>query len=151
MTKEFILKNMVAHIKYDVDLEFYQQFNDIGKIKCLNRMITNPRVSKHFDTKKYKSFIMKFYNDEQFNAVYQKWIDSNEDRLAMCAVLSLMMNRFGCSRFSFSSMRQMMSKVEQHEVWQLLLDESPVGGVAVGSAYYLSLWNVVAYDALGAF
>jgi len=83
MTKEFILKNMVAHIKYDVDLEFYKQFDDVKKIKCLNKMLTRKRVSKYFDTKKYKSFITKFYNDEQFNVVYQKWIDSNGDRWAI--------------------------------------------------------------------
>ena len=82
MTKEHVLKNMVAHIKYDVDLEFYQQFEDVEKIKCLNKMLTRGRVSKHYDTKKYKTFITKFYNDEQFNAVYQKWIDSNGDRWA---------------------------------------------------------------------
>lgn len=82
MTKGCIFKNMVAHINYDVDLEFYQQFNDVEKIKCLNKMLTRKRVSEHFDTKKYKSFITKFYNDEQFNAVYQKWIDSNRDRWA---------------------------------------------------------------------
>ena len=82
MTKECVLKNMVAHIKYDVDLKFYQQFDDIEKVKCLNKMLTRKRVSKHFDTEKYKSFITKFYNDEHFNAVYQKWIDSNRDRWA---------------------------------------------------------------------
>ena len=38
MTKEHILKNMVAHIKYDVDLEFYQQFDDVEKIKCLYKI-----------------------------------------------------------------------------------------------------------------
>ena len=63
MTKECVLKNMVAHIKYDVDLKFYQQFDDIEKVKCLNKMLTRKRVSKHFDTEKYKSFITKFYND----------------------------------------------------------------------------------------
>lgn len=29
------------------------------------------------------SLIAKSYNDKQFNAVYQKWIDSNRDRWAM--------------------------------------------------------------------
>lgn len=82
MSKEHVFKNMIAHIKYDVDLEFYQQFEDIEKIKCLNKMLKRCRVSKRFDTKKYKSFITKFYNDEQFNAVYRKWIDSNGDRWA---------------------------------------------------------------------
>lgn len=82
MTKGCVLKNMVAHIKYDVDLEFYQQFDDVEKVKCLNKMLTRHRVSKYFDTKKYKAFMMKFYNDEQFNTVYQKWVDSNRDRWA---------------------------------------------------------------------
>lgn len=80
MSKELVLKNMIGHIKYDVDLEFYQQFDDVEKLKCLNKMLTRKRVSKHFDTEKYKSFITKFYDDEQFNAVYQKWINSNKDR-----------------------------------------------------------------------
>ena len=39
MSKEHVIKNMVAHIKYDVDLKFYQNFDDIEKIKCLNKML----------------------------------------------------------------------------------------------------------------
>ena len=62
--------------------KFYQQFDDVEKLECLNKMLTRKRVSEHFDTEKYKSFITKFYNDEHFNAVYQKWIDSNRDRWA---------------------------------------------------------------------
>src|SRR5699024_11941823 len=86
MNKEHVLKNMVAHIKYDVDFEFYQQFDDVEKIKCLNKMLTRDRVSKHLDTKKYKSFITKFYNDEKINAVQHKQVDSKRER---CAAPSL--------------------------------------------------------------
>ena len=54
MTKEHVLKNMVAHIKYDVDLEFYQQFDDVEKIKCLNRMLTRGRAVSYTHLDVYK-------------------------------------------------------------------------------------------------
>ena len=44
MTKEHVLKNMVARIKYDVDLEFYQQFEDVEKIKNLR---SNPQIPEY--------------------------------------------------------------------------------------------------------
>ena len=73
MTRNHVIKNMVAHIKYEVDFEFYNKFEDIEKIKCLNKMLTRDRISKHFDTDKYTAFIEKFYNDKQFNKVYEIW------------------------------------------------------------------------------
>lgn len=82
MTREHVLKNMVAHIKYDVDLSFYSEYDDVEKLKCLNKMLTRDRVSKHFDTNKYKEFIRNFYNDEQFNKAYELWVGNNEDRWA---------------------------------------------------------------------
>lgn len=66
-----ILKNMITHIKWNVDLDFYLQFNNIEKLKALNKLLTRERVSKHFDTNKYKEFILKFYYDEQFNKQFE--------------------------------------------------------------------------------
>ena len=71
---------MVGHIKYDVDVEFYSEFEDIEKVKCLNRMLARERVSKHFNTEKYIAFIKKFYYDEQFNKVYNTWITNGKDK-----------------------------------------------------------------------
>ena len=73
MTRDHIIKNMIAHIKYDVDYGFINQFEDIEKVKILNRLLVRDRVSAHFDTGKYKQFITVFYYDKQFNAIYDKW------------------------------------------------------------------------------
>lgn len=76
MSIEAKYKNMVAHIQWDVDLVFLKQFDDIEKLKCLNRMLSRDRVSKNFDTNKYKQFIKKFYNDENFNKQFEYYLTS---------------------------------------------------------------------------
>ena len=43
----------------------------------LNSILTRDRVAEHFDTDKYKIFIDKFYNDKQFNEVYDTYIKEN--------------------------------------------------------------------------
>lgn len=78
MSREAVIKNMVNHIKYNVDASFYEQFKDIDKLKCLNHMLTRSRVSKYFDDDKYKKFICKFYHDNQFNKVYAMWKKNND-------------------------------------------------------------------------
>lgn len=69
-------KNMLTHIQWDVDLTFLMQFNDIEKLKCLNKMLSRDRVSAHFNTEKYKLFIEKFYNDEKFNKQFECYLSS---------------------------------------------------------------------------
>ncbi len=71
MPIEVNYKNMLAHIQWDVGLDFLMQFSDIEKLKCLNRMLSRDRVSKHFDSEKYKMFIEKFYYDENFNSQFE--------------------------------------------------------------------------------
>jgi len=75
---ELILKNMKAHLKYDVSLEWLSQFNDIEKLKYLNRSISRKRDCEGFTTKIYKQFIEKFYYDEKFNSLFDKWIESGD-------------------------------------------------------------------------
>jgi 5-methylcytosine-specific restriction endonuclease McrA len=75
---ELILKNMKAHLKYDVSLEWLSQFNDIEKLKYLNRSISRKRDCEGFTTKTYKQFIEKFYYDEKFNSLFDKWIESGD-------------------------------------------------------------------------
>lgn len=82
MSREHVLKNMASHIKYDVTCEYYEKFNDIEKLKCLNKLLVRQRISKHFNTEKYIRFIDKFYYEEQFNKVYKIWIKSEKDRWA---------------------------------------------------------------------
>lgn len=80
MSRKHKLQNMASHIKYDVDIEFYNEFEDIEKLKCLNKMLTKDRVSIHFDTERYKEFIHKFYYDKQFNTIFNNWISNNKDK-----------------------------------------------------------------------
>ena len=78
MPKESLYKNMIAHLKFNVSLEWVYQFPDIEKLKFLNSSLKRKRDNSGFDTAKYKEFISKFYDDEMFNALYEKWIKAND-------------------------------------------------------------------------
>jgi len=83
MPKKTLYKNMLAHIQWEVDLDFLMQFDDIEKLKILNKMLTRDRVSSHFTTEKYKEFILKFYYDKQFCLVYEDYLKENKNKYAM--------------------------------------------------------------------
>lgn len=74
VTMEMRYKNMLNHMQWKVSLEFLLKFDDIGKLKMLNRMLSRKRVSEHFDTFKYKAFIEKFYNDKSFLKCYENYL-----------------------------------------------------------------------------
>lgn len=78
VSKETVYKNMKAHLKYDVTMEWLLNFKDIEKLKFLNRSITKNRNKVGFTTEIYKNFIEKFYIDEQFNSIYETWIQNNK-------------------------------------------------------------------------
>ena len=80
MSKESIYKNMANHLKYNVSLEWLMRFNDIEKLKILNKSIGRKRDYKGFDTSLYIRFIEKFYADEQFNRVYQNWKKKGKEK-----------------------------------------------------------------------
>ena len=71
--RELLLKNMKAHLKYDVSLEWLDGFEDIEKLKYLNRSLSRKRDCDGFTTEIYKQFIEKFYNDAKFNKLFEKW------------------------------------------------------------------------------
>ena len=77
-SKESLYKNMRGHLRWNVELEFLMQFDDIDKLKFLNSVVSRDRVSKHFDTGKYKEFICKFYYDRQFNFIYKDYLLENK-------------------------------------------------------------------------
>ena len=88
MSRDHILKNMKAHLKYDVSLDWLKQFEDIEKLKYLNRSISRGRDKKGFNTEIYKKFIEKFYADEKFNHLFSeykktsdKWIKPSLDHI----------------------------------------------------------------------
>lgn len=78
MTREHILNNMKAHLKYDVSLEWLGMFEDIEKLKYLNRSLSRKRDCEGFSTEIYIAFIEKFYYDKKFNDLYSKWVETND-------------------------------------------------------------------------
>jgi hypothetical protein len=77
MPIESLYKNMISHLKYNVTMEWLTQFKDIEKLKFLNRSISRGRDKKGFNDSVYIQFIEKFYNDPQFNYLYDKWKTTN--------------------------------------------------------------------------
>lgn len=78
MSRDHILKNMKAHLKYDVSLEWLDSFTDIEKLKFLNASIKRKRDYEGFTTEIYKQFIEKFYGDEKFNNLYERWFETKD-------------------------------------------------------------------------
>jgi hypothetical protein len=78
MNRDFILKNMKAHLKYNVSLEWLDTFGNIEKLKYLNRSISRQRDCKGFTTEIYKQFIDKFYADHIFNWLFDEWIKTGD-------------------------------------------------------------------------
>lgn len=72
--KELLYKNMKAHLRYEVSLEWLMSFDDIEKLKLLNKSITRKRDCTGFNTELYIKFIEKFYYDDQFNKIYNLWL-----------------------------------------------------------------------------
>jgi hypothetical protein len=71
--KELLLKNMQAHLKYKVSVEWLGGFDDIEKLKYLNYSISRKRDNEGFTTEIYMQFIEKFYYDIKFNLLYNEW------------------------------------------------------------------------------
>ena len=78
MSRDHNLKNMKAHLKYDVSLEWLNSFEDFEKLKYLNHSIIRKRDYEGFTTEIYKQFIEKFYNDSNFNRLYNEWIKTKD-------------------------------------------------------------------------
>jgi hypothetical protein len=78
MTREHSLKNMRAHLKYDVTLEWLEGFPEIEKLKYLNHSITRRRDYEGFSTETYIQFIEKFYYDDKFNKLFLAWKETGD-------------------------------------------------------------------------
>jgi len=78
VSREHRLKNMKAHLKYDVSLEWLSSFEDIEKLKYLNCSLSKKRDCEGFTTEIYKQFIEKFYEDKKFNELYTKWLETKD-------------------------------------------------------------------------
>lgn len=82
MPKSSLYINMQKHLKYNVELEFLQQFSDVEKLKILNRIIRNTRLPDWFSDNDYKNYIKKFYYDEKFNRTYSNWLEEGKKKYA---------------------------------------------------------------------
>jgi len=84
MPKVSLYKNMATHLRFNVSLDWLLQFEDIEKLKYLNRAIIPRNIRFKVDTKWYEEYILKFYYDKQFNDIYFKWLSGGKiDRYLM--------------------------------------------------------------------
>lgn len=97
-----LYKNMLAHLKFDVTLEWLQGFEDIEKLKFLNRILS--RHGQYFDTQKYVVFIEKFYFEGKFNQIYEKWLSLNKDKWFMPSIDHIHPKALG-GNFDLSNLR----------------------------------------------
>ena len=82
MPKSSLYKNMQKHLRFNIELEFLQQFDDIEKLKILNRIIRNTRLPDRFTDEDYKTYIKTFYYDKGFNNTYENWIKEGKAKFA---------------------------------------------------------------------
>lgn len=78
MPKESVYKNMATHLRFNIEYKWLTQFINIEKLKLLNDIITNRNVRWNMTTEWYKQYLIKFYNDKQFNLIYDRWILSRK-------------------------------------------------------------------------
>ena len=80
-TKMNNYKNMKNHLLFDVDLDWLCLFDDIDKLKFLNKIVSNIRrhnKNEYWETDFYKKFIEKFYYDDKFNKIYNIWLNTKD-------------------------------------------------------------------------
>ena len=53
-------------------------FEDLEKIKYLNHAISRKRDYMGFTDDDYRAYIERFYYDNKFNSLYQKWIETGD-------------------------------------------------------------------------
>jgi len=77
--KERQYNNMATHLRFDIDFKWLMQFENFQKLKLLNDVITNRNGRWDVDLKWYKKYLLKFYNDKQFNLIYCNWCENKFD------------------------------------------------------------------------
>lgn len=77
---ERLYNNMATHLRFNVGYDWLMQFKDFKKLQFLNNAISDRGGRWNVDTEWYKKYIVRFYNDKQFNSVYNKWCLSDYDK-----------------------------------------------------------------------
>jgi len=81
MPIDSIYKNMATHLRWDISYEWLKQFDNLEKLKVLNKSITRTRDMPNITTEFYKEYILKFYSDLQFNTIYETWEKNGRRKL----------------------------------------------------------------------
>lgn len=73
------IKAFLASAKIKIGEDFLQQFNDFEKFLFIHKQltITGGKTSKTYAIDEYKEDIIYFYNDIQFNKIYDFWKQQN--------------------------------------------------------------------------
>lgn len=79
MSRDSVLKNMAAHLRFDVDIEWLRQFEDFDRLKFLNRAVTERGSRFQFSTEDYRQYIERFYSCERFMRIYTRWLESGKE------------------------------------------------------------------------
>lgn len=77
---DLMYNNMLTHLRFNVTLQWLRKFEDFDKLKLLNEVITNRDNRFNESTEWYINYIEKFYHDYQFNAIYNKWLESEKEK-----------------------------------------------------------------------
>ena len=77
---ERLYNNMAIHLRFDVTWQWLSQFDNIEKLKLLNDCITNRSNRFNVSTEWYKQYIERFWNCEQFNLIYDRWVNSGKEK-----------------------------------------------------------------------
>ena len=71
-------KNMHNSLNYNVTLEWLMNFEDIDKLRFLNRLITTCGQEVLYED--YIKFIEFYYYDKRFNEMYNYWIENGKEK-----------------------------------------------------------------------
>ena len=80
MPKSSLYKNMKAHLRFEVTLEFLQQFEGIEKLKMLNRMATSRNGRFNIADEDYQAYVLRFYYSDAFDKIYRRWLASGKKK-----------------------------------------------------------------------
>jgi 5-methylcytosine-specific restriction endonuclease McrA len=78
-----VINSICANLRFKVDKEFFDIFDDIDKVVLLNKLCRpreREKKSRDFldSADDYKFYIVRFYFCQRFNKIYQNWIDSGK-------------------------------------------------------------------------
>ena len=81
MPKASRVENMRSHLRWNVTNEWLLRFENFDKLKFLNKSVSRKRDFGDIATNYYKSFIERFYYDDRFNDIYDKWVNNDMQKL----------------------------------------------------------------------